>query len=699
MRIIFDRLIRKKVTTEDTPELTNNINYSDLAAAIHLPFISESLSYRPYLDTIKSISLLELFINVIYASYPTINLYVLFSNDEIADNLFNIVKKHVHVIPFRTTYRTQIRAFAHLAKEAGKPHIAFLPLGIVFAPEDLLSRVYTHHVKYSNNFTKVTGFPENSTPEIYDSYILRYLCDLQHRFLPSASTPKLAIEQLSSITRVENRTSSTTTPVRFLSFIARALNRRLTPIRSQPFNAAKAYQASPAKLPESIRLNTPADIELASEILSRIPSSQNENYGLDLLYWWKRVTLEKRSQLQNKLMSTVLPDNDKSTRLKSVRVLYVSNPSAFSGAEESICQLIAHTDHNRFEPFALVGSRGVFTERLQQSGATVICPEQDFGRGTVENFLYLLTTFRRIQPNIVHFNSNSGMAALFAAKLLNIPIVQHLRVAELDAYGEQLRNADAIIAISEFVKQQTVRFDIPESKVHVVFNGVDLDRFHRASFDKYSLRKDLGLPLNAKVVLMIARFTPKKRHDLIIKAAEIMKRSINSLHIVLVGESYIASEYEYYEAIQRQVQSAGLTNNVTFLGFQRDIRRVEAAADLLVLCSDREPLGRSVIESLAIELPVIVTDSGGSKELVKNGITGFIVPSGDAAELAAKMIDILTDEDLYNRLIQAGRKYAESELSAVVYAKKVMDIYDSVLAERHTYQEISRPTDILPVDV
>ncbi|MGI0016902.1 MAG: glycosyltransferase, partial [Nitrososphaera sp.] len=341
-------------------------------------------------------------------------------------------------------------------------------------------------------------------------------------------------------------------------------------------------------LPENISLITSGDIEIARLVISSVSPSHQDN-GVEIFRVWKKTVIERRSQYREELAPAAIPKESRIRRPGPLRVLYVSNASAFSGAEDSLCQLVASLDRTRFEPLALIGMRGVLTERLEQAGAKVFSPERDFAIGSVDNLFYLLTTFRSIQPDIVHFNSACGVVSLFVSILLDIPVVQHLRSAELHDYVEQLRSADLLIAVSEFVKREALRYDIPKDKVRVVFNGIDTDYFTQTRLNKSEIRRDLGLKLDAKVVLTIARFTPNKRHDLMLKAAEIIKKSIPLFHLVFVGEVY--KTVEYYEAIRASVVSKGLAKAVTFLGFQRDIRIIEGAADVVVLCSDREPLG------------------------------------------------------------------------------------------------------------
>ena len=120
------------------------------------------------------------------------------------------------------------------------------------------------------------------------------------------------------------------------------------------------------------------------------------------------------------------------------------------------------------------------------------------------------------------------------------------------------------------------------------------------------------------------------------------------------------------------------------------------AADALVLCSDGEPLGRCLIEGMAMELPVVVTDSGGGHELFRDRINGLITPGGNAGELAARMIEVLTDRDISDRLARSAREYAESELGIELHAKKVTQVYEEVIAGSLSAKVCHQSRSVLP---
>jgi glycosyltransferase involved in cell wall biosynthesis len=646
---------------------------STLAAILYIPYVPESISWRPYLCRAVSGTLLESFIERFRMTNPDIDLRVLVHSEDANTTLDSILER-AGVRRIATDYKTRSQAFLQASKDSGASHVAFLNLEHDFTPPDLLARVFTHHLQQHNAFTPVVGFPSDCTPEIYDSTFLEAL---RKCTLPSRAGNLLSLaRQLGCVLENQKPASLTVDQEETLRKAAdelRVVFQR--PIKSVPFDATAGYKAHPRELPESIRIRNSTHVDIARAVIG---SRHKASEPLDDLRSWKRETLLKqRAPVSEPRYFAVRRSVRDRTRAR--KVLFVSNPSAYSGAEESLCQLVGGLNRDYYDPYAFVGASGYFTERLQQFGAEIIVPNKDFSASSVENFFFTLSTLRKVNPDIVHLNAASGIPVIVAARLLGIPVVYHLRVAELKGVADCLKGSDAIIAVSEFIRAETERKDIDGNRIRVIFDGVDVDHFSRTNFSKAAVRRELGLPPDARIALNIARFAPNKRHDLLRAASELVLKRVPDFHLVLVGE---AEDQRYYSEIVEQIGRAGLADHTTFLPFQRDIRRIEAAADVLVLCSDREPLGTCLLEAMAMELPVVVTTSGGSHELFIDGETGLKTPGGDVNGLAAAIESILTNPELAHRLGKAARRHAETEYTIQSHANAVMSLYDEVMKPR-----------------
>ncbi len=652
---------------------------STLTAVLYIPYIPESISWRPYLCQAGSGTLLESFIQRFRLANPDIDLRVLVHSEDVNTTLESILDRAgVSRVP--TCSKTRSQAFLEASKDSPTSHVAFLTLEYDFAPPDLLAKTFTHHLHHDNAFTPVLGFPSDCTPEIYDA---TFLDAIRKCTLPSGAGNLLAFAQ--QLMRVLENRLPASLPMGQHQTLRKAANEFRTvfssSIKAIPFNAAVEYEAQPRELPESLRIKNSTHVDIAAAVIS---SRDTTSEPLHDLRSWKTETLLKQRTVDNERGTYAVR---RRTRARRRKILFVSTPSAYSGAEESLCQLVGGLNQELYKPYALVGARGYFTERLQHFGAEVIAPNRDFSSSCVENFFFTLSALRRIKPDVVHINAASGIPVVVAARVLGIPVIYHLRVAALQSIADCLKGSEAIIAVSEFIRAEVERKDIDGNKVRVIFDGVDVDHFSRAGFSKAVARQQLGLPPDVPLALNIARFARNKRQDMLIAAAELIKKRLPDFHLAFVGE---AEDQRYYSEIVEQIAKAGLANNATFLPFQRDIRTIEAASDVLVLCSDREPLGTCLLEAMAMELPVVVTTSGGSHELFIDGETGLKTPGGDVRSLAAAIESVLTNPELAHRLARAARRQAETQYTIQNHAKAVAGLYEEVL-DRRRFKDSPHP--------
>jgi glycosyltransferase involved in cell wall biosynthesis len=203
---------------------------------------------------------------------------------------------------------------------------------------------------------------------------------------------------------------------------------------------------------------------------------------------------------------------------------------------------------------------------------------------------------------------------------------------------------------------------------------VDLERFFPNVFDKDGMRRRFDLPQNAFVILMVARPDALKRHDLMLSAFASMPPA--DTHLVLVGKY---GEPDVLSRIRRTLVEKDLTQRVTWLPFQDDIREIECAADVVALPSDYEALGMCVLEAMALEIPVVVSDSGGSLELIENGVSGLAMRGGDAASLESALHELRSSAGLRREIGQNARKHVEQQFTLDAHVEQVAAYFRAIL--------------------
>ena len=163
-----------------------------------------------------------------------------------------------------------------------------------------------------------------------------------------------------------------------------------------------------------------------------------------------------------------------------------------------------------------------------------------------------------------------------------------------------------------------------------------------------------------------------------LSAVEQVKKEIPSLRVILKGD--VIGDPDVYARTVDFIERHHMEEWISIVRFVADIRVVHAAADALVLCSDSEALGRCVVEAMSMGVPPIVTDSGGSHEIVEHGRTGFVVAGNDVGALANALIGALDNANLLECVGAAARKYAVEHLDSRLSSERVMKIFDEMRA-------------------
>jgi len=153
-------------------------------------------------------------------------------------------------------------------------------------------------------------------------------------------------------------------------------------------------------------------------------------------------------------------------------------------------------------------------------------------------------------------------------------------------------------------------------------------------------------------------------------------------HFVLVGDG---REGALLDNLQKQAMELGIAERVHFLGYRAQLLPIYASFDVFMLSSRREGICNSLLEAMAMGLPVVTTDAGGTRELVLDGQTGFIVPQRDVDRLAHAIIKLINDPTLRERMAHASRERVEGQFSFRRRLQRIEALYASVLGLQLTF--------------
>jgi glycosyltransferase involved in cell wall biosynthesis len=215
---------------------------------------------------------------------------------------------------------------------------------------------------------------------------------------------------------------------------------------------------------------------------------------------------------------------------------------------------------------------------------------------------------------------------------------------------------------------------IPSERVTVIYNGIDV-----AAFDR-RVGQGPSLPLpetgRAPVAVLVANMhDPVKRQEDFLLALSKARTKFPDLQAFLLGDGSRRAQLEDLAA------RLELKRVAHFLGRRVDVPAVLARSNIGVLCSEREGMSNAVMEGMAGRLPMIVTDTGGNPELVKDGERGFVVSVRQPSELSAAMVKLLENPQSSRRMGEAGRQFIEEEMGLPRMVRAHDVLYRSLLAE------------------
>jgi glycosyltransferase involved in cell wall biosynthesis len=237
------------------------------------------------------------------------------------------------------------------------------------------------------------------------------------------------------------------------------------------------------------------------------------------------------------------------------------------------------------------------------------------------------------------------------------------------------RRTARVIAISQAVKNAMLaRREVPQEKIVVVPNGITAPPATDPA-GSAPIREALGAGPASPLVVCASRLEPEKGLDVLIDAMAIVAARMSGAICAIAGDGSVR------EALERQIATLGLEQQVRLLGFRDDMDRVMAAGDLFVLPCPVEGFGLVLLEAMGAGKPVIATAAGGPLEIVINDHTGVLVPRGDPSGLADAILRLSASGELRARMGAAGRELYLARFTADQMAARVQAVYQEALRE------------------
>ncbi|MGH9321440.1 MAG: GT4 family glycosyltransferase PelF [Vicinamibacteria bacterium] len=363
-------------------------------------------------------------------------------------------------------------------------------------------------------------------------------------------------------------------------------------------------------------------------------------------------------------------------------ILFAVESMERAGAEQVVLSLVSGLDRDRFRPVVCcLTERGELADRVEEQGAPVI-PLFKHPRFDLPVIPRLVSVLRRHRVDLVHshvwpanvWGRVVGTAVRTRALLVtehNVDLWKRRSHLVLDRF--LARVTDRILCVSRAVERfYREEAGIDPRKLLYVPNGIDPLPFQR-EVNVCEKRRELGLDPRKPLVTVVARLLPQKHHTAFLRAMKLLEeRSIEASGLI-VGDGRLRAELE------AEASGLGLSQRVFFAGERRDVPAILGASDVVALSSIHEGMPLAILEAMAAGKPAVVTDVGGNREIVEDGVTGFIVPPRDPAALASAIERLLRSPDLGRKLGASGRSRVQREFSLEAMVRRNQEIYDEVL--------------------
>ena len=376
-----------------------------------------------------------------------------------------------------------------------------------------------------------------------------------------------------------------------------------------------------------------------------------------------------------------------------MHICHIITKPELGGAQLSTLEIVSRLAEKEGYNISLVtGSRGTLLKDFKDlKGVKVylvpflvrnISPIYD-----ILAFIYILFLYLFNKYDIVHTHSSkAGILGRWAAFFARIPVIIHtvhgwsfnshqLYITKIFyRYLERLtaKFTSIVICVSRNDINKALRYRIADKKKLVFIKyGIDIEKFSSKSneAERLNKRKEIGMLDKGPVVGMIACLKPQKSPLDYVRACIEVHKKIPEANFLLVGDGVLRKD------CRRIIQNSSLDGRFVFAGWRRDIAGILDLLDVAVLTSKWEGMPISIIEALLKGCPVVATDSGSTNEIVKDGVSGYIVNVGDFQGISEKVVNLLSNKELHLKMRQAAARSIDASFSKKRMADEIEALY------------------------
>lgn len=373
---------------------------------------------------------------------------------------------------------------------------------------------------------------------------------------------------------------------------------------------------------------------------------------------------------------------------KKIKIIFLINELGKGGSERQLYLLLKHMDLDAADPLVIVFNPSALTDygdNIRALGIQVI-PLPSSKNSPLKRLLWLIRFLRGEKPDVVHSwsapdNPYAGTAGLFAGVPLRLgsfrDSLANRGFQSLPKLFQYLaiHTCPILVVNTQSILEELLVCGFSANNLFLVKNCVEIP--------SDSVDVDLPDSFSGEVQLVgtVCNIRRKKNIHIFIEGFSLLTNYYHNLRGVIVGQP-IPDEFDYYQSIQRLIKEKGLTEKIFLLGFRDDAPLLVSRFEVFCLLSDFEGTPNAVLEAMAAGRPVIASNTSGIPDLVQDGVTGYLIPPGDATAFASALEKMLNNPHR-EEMGAAGRKRVESNYGCEQAAAQMLQLYQQLLKRKN----------------
>lgn len=373
--------------------------------------------------------------------------------------------------------------------------------------------------------------------------------------------------------------------------------------------------------------------------------------------------------------------------MSSMRVAHLDTERVWRGGQGQVYYLARGLNQRGIDTFIVAPPDAPLIERARSSGIRAY-PLRMRGEWDLLAASRLARLLRAEQVDILHLHTAHAVTlGIFAGAIAGVSVRVATRRVDIPPRGHWLarwrytHGVVAVACISPAVRATMLAIGVPPERLQLIYSGIDTQRFVGA--DRTALRDELGLKPDAPLIVNVAALTPHKGQRHLIDALPLIRQRFPDVQLAIAGDG------ELRQVLPALARQRGVASCVHMLGHRDDIPNILAAADVFVITSTMEGLCTSLLDAMAVGVPVVGTAVGGIPEVIEDGRSGCLVPPGDTNALAKAICEQLAPGPNRDQMIARGRERLQEHFTVDRMIDRYVALYEHLVSERGTAARIA----------